>query len=88
VKTTLKVIGVMLIVFAASILLTPPLAKILTMFRFEKIFNRLIMVFTIAAAVLAVIRSAASVSKRAGLTLKRGGSGCLVWVFWWAVSWS
>lgn len=47
---------VMFLIFVGSIYSTPFLHSILPMFKFEQIFNRLIMVFTIAAAVIFVLR--------------------------------
>ena len=44
----------MLIIFIASVYLTPVFHALLPMFKFEKVFNRLIMIFTITAAVLFV----------------------------------
>lgn len=58
-------VAVMLFIFAASIFLTPPLHSILPMFKFEQIFDRLVMVFTIIAAVLFVLRQ----------EFKEGGTG-------------
>jgi uncharacterized protein len=52
VKTFFKVCLVMLGIFLLSVLITPILNPILPMFKFEKIFNRLIMVFTVTAAFL------------------------------------
>ena len=49
-----KAIVVFIFILGLSILLTPVFYKILPMFKFEKIFNRLVMVFTIAAAVIYV----------------------------------
>ncbi len=49
-----QLILVMLLIFAGSIFLTPFLHSILPMFKFEQIFNRLIMVFTIAAAIFVI----------------------------------
>ena len=51
-----RLVLVMLVIFAVSILLTPVLSKLLPMFKFEQIFNRLIMIFTVAAAALYVYR--------------------------------
>jgi len=59
-KSAVKLAVVMLAVFGVSVVLTPILAPILPMFKFEKIFNRLIMVFTISAAVLAVMKAKVS----------------------------
>lgn len=50
-----KAIIVMLIIFAASVYLTPVFHSFLPMFKFEKIFDRLVMIFTIVAAVIFVI---------------------------------
>ena len=48
----LAVIGIILL----SVLLTPPLSALLSpFFRFEKIFNRLVMIFAVSAAVLFVL---------------------------------
>ncbi|OGW90201.1 MAG: hypothetical protein A3A73_04765 [Omnitrophica bacterium RIFCSPLOWO2_01_FULL_50_24] len=51
---TLKFFAVLIAIGAASVLLTPVLGPFLPMFKFERIFNRLIMIFTVAAAVLFV----------------------------------
>lgn len=51
----LKVIFVMLGVFILSIVLAPPIDYLLPMYKFERVFNRLVMVFTIAAAVLFIL---------------------------------
>ena len=42
----LKVIFVMLGVFVLSIVLAPPIDHLLPMYKFERVFNRLVMVFT------------------------------------------
>jgi len=53
---TFQVIMVMLLILVGSVYLTPVFHSFLPMFKFEKIFNRLIMIFTIAAAAIFVLR--------------------------------
>ena len=50
-----KFFVVVLTIFGLSVVLTPPIYKLLPVFKFEQIFNRLIMVFSVLSAVLFVI---------------------------------
>ncbi len=56
-KSTFKLVLVMLLVCLVSIYLTPLVYSFLPMFKFEKIFNRLIMIFTISAAFIFVLKN-------------------------------
>lgn len=55
---TFKLVLLALAIFALSTILAPPIYSLLPMFKFPKVFNRLIMIFGVAAAVLFVLISA------------------------------
>lgn len=50
-----KFFVVMIVILIGSVYLTPPIHHLLPMFKFEKIFNRLVMIFTIASAAVFVL---------------------------------